>query len=257
MRSAISADRTTLVVLAHPEPRSFCGQWAEATALAAQAQGDTVLRSDLSRFDPVERAAHYSDPGDPFDVLKAQERASDAGTLPKDVLAEVEKLEAADRVIFHFPLWWFAPPAMLKGWFERVLLHGRTHDVDTRFDSGRFRGRKALFCVTTGADEVESGPDGKEGDTRLHLWPAAYTLRYLGFDVLEPVIVHGVHGYHQGDRQVALERRLHTALAQQAEVLRDFDQRPCLRFNADSDFDADGRLRPNAPSFSPFIRRKS
>ncbi|MEM9427520.1 MAG: hypothetical protein AAGA06_12555 [Pseudomonadota bacterium] len=55
-----------------------------------------MLRSDLSDFDPVERAAHYAEPGDPFDVFKAQEQASVADSLPADVQAEVEKLEAAD-----------------------------------------------------------------------------------------------------------------------------------------------------------------
>ena len=246
---------TTLVLCAHPEPRSFCGQWADATAQAAERLGHTVLRSDLCDFDAVERAEHYDEPGTPFDVLKAQERSSVTDRLPRDVSAEIEKLEAADRIILHFPLWWFAPPAVLKGWFERVLLHGRTHDVTHRFDTGRFRGRKALFCVSTGADAVESGPDGKEGDTRLHLWPAAYTMRYLGFDVLEPVLVHGVHGYHQSARKADLEMRLRSVLSDQTGLIRDFDNRPCMPFNHDADFDAEGRLRPNAPSYSPFIRR--
>ena len=212
-----------------------------------------MLRSELAAFDPVERAGHYAEPGAPFDVLKAQEAASAANGLPADVAAEVAKLEAADRVIFHFPLWWFAPPAMLKGWFERALVHGRTHDVDNRFDTGRYQGRKALFCVTTGAKASESGPDGKEGDTRLHLWPAAYTLRYLGFDVLEPVLVHGVHGYHRGARKLELEARLRRVLAGQAAVIAGFDDLPVMRFNADADFDAEGRLRADRESFSAFI----
>lgn len=247
---------TTLVVHAHPEPRSFTARWADATATACAAEGDTVLRSDLcgTGFDPVERAAHYADPPDPFDVLKAQERASAADTLPPDVKAEIAKLEAADRVILHFPLWWFAPPAILKGWMERVLVHGRTNDVDNRFDTGRFRGRAVLFCVTTGARAVESGPDGKEGDTRLHLWPAAYTFRYLGYDVLEPVLVHGVHGYHRGARQTDLETRLTGVLAGQGDLIRRFVALPRMRFNADTDFDAEGRLKPGAPGHSPFIR---
>ena len=245
---------TVLVVLAHPEPRSFCGHWADATERAAEEAGHTVLRTNLGDFDPVERAEHYADPGTPFDVLKAQERASHAAMLPPDVATEVAKVEAADRIVFHFPLWWFAPPAMLKGWFERVLVHGRTHDVDHRFDNGRFRGRKALFCVTTGANDAESGPDGKEGDTRLHLWPAAYTLRYLGFDVLDPVILHGVHGYHRDERKTALEARLGAAIAGQADLMARYDDLPIMPFNADTDFDAAGRLKPGAPSHSPFIR---
>ena len=90
---------TTLIVLAHPEPRSFSGQWAEATARAAEAAGHKVLRTNLGDFDPVERAAHYAEPGEPFDVLKAQEQASVAGMLPADVEAEIRKLEAADRIV--------------------------------------------------------------------------------------------------------------------------------------------------------------
>lgn len=246
---------TTLVISAHPDARSFTARWADATVQAAIARGDTVLSSDLSTFDPSERSEHYAQPEAPFDVLKEQERASSFGTLPRDVAAEVEKLEAADRVIIHFPLWWFAPPAVLKGWFDRVLVHGRTHDVDRRFDTGRFRGRAALFCVTTGASAEESGPDGKEGDTRLHLWPAAYTLRYLGYEVLEPVILHGVHGYHQGARKTDMEQGLTAALAGQADLLSRFEMLPRMRFNADTDFDASGRLKPTAYGVTPFIRR--
>ncbi len=243
-------------MLAHPERRSFTAAWAEASREASAALGHRVLFSDLyaSGFDPAERASHYADPPVPFDVLKAQEQASETG-LPPDVADELAKLEAADRVIFHFPLWWFAPPAMLKGWFERVLLHGRTHDVDHRFDKGRFRGRKALFCVTTGASAAESGPDGKEGDTRLHLWPAAYTMRYLGFDLLEPVIVHDVHGYHRDDRKAELDERLKMVLQHAQTWILNFDDHPLMRFNADSDFDSDGRLKPDRESFGPFIKR--
>ena len=237
---------TALVVWAHPEPCSFTARWARASAEALGAE-----TSDLCAmgFDPVEGPGHYAEPREPFDVLKAQE----AGPLPADVRAEIAKLEAAERLVLHFPLWWFAPPAMLKGWCERVLAHGATHDIDRRFDRGRFRGRSVLFCVTTGANEAESGPDGREGDTRLLLWPLAMTFRYLGYDVLVPEIVHGVHGYHRGERLEALEARLAAVLAGQGALLAGWESRERMRFNADAEFEG-GRLRPGAPSFSPFIR---
>ena len=249
---------TTLIVLAHPDRRSFNAAWAQASMDACKALGDKVLVSDLVAmdFDAVERAAHYpAHPEDQaFDPLKAQETAAAQDTMPADVVAEIEKLRRADRVIFHFPIWWFAPPAVLKGWFDRVLAHGATHDVDNRFDRGLFRGRKALFCVTTGSRAEESAYNGKEGDVTMLLWPAAYTLRYLGFDVAVPEIQHGVHGYHRDSRREALSARLNRALANQAELVAGLPDRPCLSFNADSDFDVQGRLRPDAPSFSNFIR---
>ncbi|MBS1302258.1 NAD(P)H-dependent oxidoreductase [Loktanella sp. SALINAS62] len=250
---------TTLIVLAHPDARSFNGVWADATQTACEGLGDTVLRSDLVSmgFDPVERASHYphltSDTG--FDALKAQENSAALNCLPTDVEAEIEKLRRADRVVFHFPIWWFAPPAILKGWFDRVLAHGALHSVDQRFDAGQFRSKKALFCVTTGSKESESAFDGKEGDIQMLLWPAAYTLRYLGFSVAVPEIIHGVHGYNRGKRQEELEDRLAMALDAQVGIMTDFASRPVIPFNADSDFDANGRLQVDRPNHSYFIRK--
>jgi NAD(P)H dehydrogenase (quinone) len=256
MRNGAS-NGTVLVVLAHPERNSFCGAWAEASATAAEAAGARVLWSDLCAmgFDPVEGPGHFPGHAGRFDPLKAQEAASSAGRLPADVAGEVAKIEAADLIVFHFPLWWFGPPAILKGWFDRCLVHGRIHDVDHRFDAGRMRGKRALFCVSTGANAVESGPAGKEGETRLLLWPLAYTLRYCGFDVAEPLTVHGVHGYFEGAEERALETRLAAVLADQARVIETLDRRPVIPFNADTDFDETGRLRPGAPGHSPFIRQ--
>jgi NAD(P)H dehydrogenase (quinone) len=251
---------TTLIALAHPERRSFNGAWSDATESAARAQGDTVLRSDLCqmRFDAVEQAGHYTDwsTETPFDPLKAQESAAETNTTPADVAAEVGKLRQADRLVLHFPMWWFSPPAILKGWFDRAFQHGALHDVDKRFDTGLFRGKAALMCVTTGSSAAESAHNGKEGDIGLLLWPTAYTLRYLGFDVLEPVVAHGVHGYHRGDRKTKLTTRLQTTLQAQDAVMADFDTRPRMRFNADADFDETGRLRTDRPSFGPFIRHR-
>lgn len=249
---------TTLIVLAHPERRSFTGAWAEATARACAEAGDEVIWSDLGQigFDPAERADHYRgiSPTDRFDPLKVQEDAAENCALPDDVSEEIRKIRAADRVIFHFPIWWFAPPAVLKGWFDRVLAHGALHCVDERFDTGMCRGKSALFCVTTGSNATESAFNGKEGDIRLLLWPAAYTLRYLGFSVYVPEVIHGIHGHHTGARLAEMEQRLKAALDGQSKLLAGLKTRERMQFNSNTDFDAEGRLRPDRPSHSPFIR---
>jgi len=249
---------TTLIVLAHPDRRSFNGAWAEASATACAALGHQVLWSDLGAmgFDAVEGRGHYDGYGAArsFDPLKAQEEAAEAGQIPADVAVEIDKLRQANLVIFHFPIWWFTPPAVLKGWFDRVFLHGALHTVDQRFDSGLFGGKRALFCVTTGASAAESAHNGKEGDIQLLLWPTAQTLRYLGYSVLRPEVVHGVHGYYEGAEETALRQRLRAVLDGQRGMLAGLDARAALAFNADSNFDAEGRLTPDSPSHSPFIR---
>ena len=245
---------TTLIVLAHPNPNSFNGSWAKATHRACKDLGHEVLWSDLvtMNFHPVESKQHYSvdQNSDGFDPLKAQETASRKHQLPDDVYNEIKKLRSADRVIFHFPMWWFAPPAILKGWFDRVFLHGEMHTIDERFDRGQFVGKKALFCVTTGATDAESSFNGKEGDIQMLLWPVAYTLRYLGFSVLRPEVVHGVHSYHEGKDRELLQERLSNVLADQANLIAEFDQRPLMNFNPDDDFDEAGSLKPDRSSYS-------
>ncbi|MGR3635908.1 MAG: NAD(P)H-dependent oxidoreductase [Shimia sp.] len=248
---------TVLVVSGHPSERSFTNAWAEASCEAARMAGHEVLRSDLCAmgFDAVERAAHYgASGGGVFDPLKAQEAAGQAGELPLDVAGEVAKVQAADRIILHFPIWWFAPPAVIKGWCDRVLVQGVLHAVDQRFDAGMCRDTSVLFCVSTGASEAECGPDGKEGDLALQLWPLAQTFRYLGMRVLAPKTVHGVHGYHEGDAETALRAKLGQLIAAQTDVIAAWDTQPQITFNSDGDFDDAGRLKPGVPSYSAFVR---
>lgn len=247
----------TLIVLAHPDPKSFNGQWAETSRTASKALGHNVVLSDLVAmgFDPVERADHYQLADiDPFDALRAQEAATEAQTLPHDVATEIAKIEAADRIIFHFPMWWFGPPAILKGWFDRVLANGAMHNTDERFETGRCRHKTALFCVSTGSSAVQSAPDGKEGNSKMLLWPLAQALRYLGFSVLRPIMVSGVHSYHKGFAAEALAQRLGKTLADHSDIIANYDTLPRLQFNTDDDFTKEGQLKPNAPSHSDFIR---
>lgn len=248
----------TLIILAHPDRRSFNGQWAEATEKFCRERGDTILWSDLHamQFDPVEKPDHYADfsVDSVFDVLKTQEKAAKQGTLPEEVHLEIEKVRKADRLVFHFPVWWFSPPAILKGWCDRVLANGALHNAHDRFDRGMCRGKRAFFCVTSGSTAYESSHDGKEGDITMLLWPFAYTLRYLGFTILQPKIVHGVHGYHKGDAESQLQSRLRATLDEHAQTIAGFDSREVWKFNADTDFDENGTLLPDAPSHSHFIR---
>lgn len=250
---------TTLIVLAHPDQRSFNGSWAAETLRASEALGHNVILSDLVAmgFDPVERASHYAENYEEiFDTLKAQETASQRNQLSADVAAEINKIRAADRIIFHFPIWWFGPPAILKGWFDRVLANGALHNSKDRFDAGLCKGKKALFCVTTGSTSVESAFDGKEGDVQMLLWPLAYAMRYVGFTVLKPHIVHGVHGYHKGDAKQNLKIRLKKQLAEHQDLIANFDTLAEIPFNLDSEFSREGKLNEDAPSYTHFIRHK-
>lgn len=103
-------------------------------------------------------------------------------------------MEWADLVIFQFPLWWHAQPAILKGWFDRVLVYGGRYTSRMRYDHGYFRGKRAMLSVTVGSPEKAFQPFGRAGDMVAWLWPMHASLYYVGFDVLAPQVSYGIQG---------------------------------------------------------------
>ena len=249
-----------LVVIAHPEKTSFTHSWANESIKAAKMLGHQVLISDIYQmgFDPIEKAVHYNKtyPENQFDILKTQEFHSRQNTLPADIEEEIFKFRECELAIFHFPIWWFAPPAALRGRMERVLVNGRMHDTHNRFDKGLFKGKRAQFCVTMGASGQESSHNGKEGDINMLLWPMAYTLRYIGMDILPYKILNSVHSYHSDKHKKGLEKYLSREIKKQKSLIQNFQNKEVLKFNSDADFNEEGQLKENAKSYSPFIRPK-
>ncbi len=251
-----------LIVLAHPEPRSFNGQLARTARAALQADGHSADLLDLAAegFDPREGPAHYpplaaAGADAAFNALTAQRRASEAGRLPPAVADSLARLERADLLLLQFPLWWFSMPALLKGWLDRVFVYGGVYASRRRYDSGHFRGKRALVSVTTGGAPETHGPDGRQGDLDLLLWPLHFALNYVGFSVLPPFRSFAV----EGGRGDAADRAAHAAkLAGYrdglAAHLQALDSLAPLAFNGWDDWDAEGRLKPEAPSHGPFMR---
>ena len=131
-------------VLAHPEPKSFNAHLVRSGAAALEAEGWAVSVSDLYAmgFDPCERPEHYSHRAAAarFDAQVEQRHASENGNLPQAVTDELAVMDRADLLILQYPMWWHLPPAMLKGWFDRVLAYGAVYTSKKRFENGRFAG---------------------------------------------------------------------------------------------------------------------
>jgi NAD(P)H dehydrogenase (quinone) len=248
------------IVLAHPEPKSFNANLAQISRDSLQQQGYQVQISDLYQmgFDPVERKEHY--PGRPdashFQTQTEQRLAAYENRLPSDVQAEVDHIQACDLLIVHFPSWWFGPPAILKGWMDRVFVYGKLYKSEMRYDCGSCVGKRMIFCVTTGASASNCAYNGREGDSYLHLWPVLLPFRYLGFEVLQPELMHGVGGV---DFMGAKSGELSTGeayLSHWRETVETLRTREVLPFNVEEDFDETQRLKPGAPEYSPFVRHQ-
>ncbi|PWE29380.1 flavodoxin family protein [Maritimibacter sp. 55A14] len=235
----------THIVHAHPEPKSYNGALTRSAERALREAGGTVTVSDLYRtgFDPVEHAGHYANRAETgsFAALNEQRHAWTIGTLPEDVAAEIDNLERADLVILQFPLWWHGPPAMLKGWMDRVFVSGGLYTSRMRYDAGYFRGRRALAAVTTGAPRAAFGPGSRGGDFDTMLWPIHYSMHYMGFSVLPPFISYGVqgHGYSYEDES-SLHHRLRLNLTDWQSFLSNLDHTEPLHFPGWADWNEDG-----------------
>lgn len=193
-----------LLVFAHPEPRSFCGALRDATAATLTGAGHRVEHSDLysMRFKAVADRDDFAGVDPAFFKYQAeQRRAHDAGDFSADIAAEQRKLARADLVVLHFPLWWFGMPAILKGWFDRVLAVGFAYGGGRWFDDGMFRGKRALIAMTTGGKPDRFCEDGLFGpiDTILHPLRVG-TLNFCGFDTLEPFIAWGAASVGEATR---------------------------------------------------------
>lgn len=191
-----------LWVLAHPDPRSLNGRLRDDGVATLRQEGHEVVESDLYAmgWNPVVGHDDFGLDGTVrLDVLEESERAFRAGTLSEDIRREQGKLCWADTLVLQFPLWWFGPPAILKGWFDRLLVQGFAQGVldpctgrARRYGDGGLAGRRALVVTTVGANAATTGPRGIHGDLSEVLFPLLHgTLWYTGMSVLPPVVVTG------------------------------------------------------------------
>ena len=102
-----------LVLFAHPCPESFGAALHTRIVETLTECGWEVDDCDLNAegFNPVlteEERRHYHD--EPENIAPVQEY--------------VERLRAAEALVFSFPVWNFGYPAILKGFLDRVFLPG-------------------------------------------------------------------------------------------------------------------------------------
>lgn len=242
-----SGDRTrpavdrALVVYANPEPRSFGAAVRDECISALQSQGMDVEVSDLyeMEFNPVARAEDFAVRRFPERLWYDREQQHNVrhGRLAEDVAAEAQKLERCDLLVLVFPLWWFSVPAILKGWFDRVLVKDIAYGSGRRYETGGYVGKRAQLITTTNAWPGMMAPDGLMGSVDVILWPLTNgVLAYTGFDVLHPLVAHAV-GFVDEERRAAV-------LTQTRGRLAEWRTSPAMPFHRSDEVDGSWRLRP-------------
>ncbi|MBM0237420.1 NAD(P)H-dependent oxidoreductase [Micromonospora sp. ATA32] len=216
-----------LIVHAHPEPTSFTSALRRTAETTLRELGHEVQVSDLHAegFDPVAGRHDFVTVADPerFHYQSEQRHAAQYDGFAADIAREQERVAASDLFVFTFPIWWGGPPAILKGWFDRVMAYGFAYEDGMRFDTGFLRGRSALMGIVTGGTPPRFSADGTYGDINQVLWPVRRCmLEYLGLDAPDPFVAYAAPRMDDGARAdyLAAWRRQLTVAASTAEALR-------------------------------------
>lgn len=128
----------TLIILGHPDKKSFCGALADSYEKGAKEKGGDVQRINLSdlKFDPI---LHHG-----YNRLPA---------LEPDLLEAQRLIKWSNHIVFIFPVWWSAPPALMKGFIDRVFLPGfafKRREESAGWDR-LLAGRSARIILTSNA----------------------------------------------------------------------------------------------------------
>jgi putative NADPH-quinone reductase len=131
------------VILAHPDPKSFNHAIASAAVEAIKANGYRVFFHDLyqENFDPR---------------LNLEELAKDA-ILPAVIRKHCDEIAAASGIVIVHPNWWGQPPAILKGWMDRVIRPDVAYkfmegDTGEGIPTGLLKARAALVFNTSNTE---------------------------------------------------------------------------------------------------------
>jgi NAD(P)H dehydrogenase (quinone) len=128
-----------LIIYAHPSPKSFNHAILERVEKVLKDSGQSYEVRDLYalKFNPV------LDRKD-LDLLLE-------GKIVKQVEAEQRYIKESDVLIFIYPVWWFAMPAIVKGYIDRVFTQGFAFSMDGERLEGLLKGKKVVIINTTGA----------------------------------------------------------------------------------------------------------
>ncbi len=126
-----------LVILAHPNPgESFNRAIVETVCRTLREMGHEPVLRDLyaEKFDPV---------------MPMGEEKLPIEELPESVRREIDAVREADGFVIVHPNWWGTPPAILKGWLDRVFRAGFAYSFSANGVVSNFTEKRAQVFTTS------------------------------------------------------------------------------------------------------------
>jgi NAD(P)H dehydrogenase (quinone) len=127
-----------LVLFAHPQKDSFQAKLHQCVLEALGAAGHVVDDCDL-----------YAEQFQPVLTRSEMDTYHDVSRNVDSVKDYVDRLRAAEGLVFVFPTWWYGMPAILRGYLDRVWLPGVCFDIVDGKTIPSLRKVTRLVIVTT------------------------------------------------------------------------------------------------------------
>lgn len=148
-----------LVVSAHPSPKSFVSALSAEVLNALADDSHEVRHRDLCAegFNPVLS---------PFERLNHRVPVEVRLEGSSDLRGHVEDLQWCETMILVYPTWWSGQPAILKGWFDRILMNGiawSLPDGASRLKPGLANIRRMIVVTTHGSSKFINALQGESG----------------------------------------------------------------------------------------------
>lgn len=156
-----------LIIYAHPNEESFCSAIKKKLVEGLMENKNTVRIHDLysSNFNPI---------------LSKIELIGDPKTLTdyETILNFQHDIDWANIIVIIHPAWWYGAPAILKGYFDRVLAEGFAFTYEDDKPDPKLLNKKGILIQTFDATEEME----KEQFNEVTSKTVFYTWKYCGIE---------------------------------------------------------------------------
>ena len=133
-----------LIILGHPDKNSFNHAIAETCRTILLNNGHSVVFHDLYKED--------------FDAILKTNEMTKHSQIDETIKKHCEELVNSDGIIVIHPNWWGQPPAILKGWIDRVIRPGIAYEFEVGDNGegvpiGLLKAKTALVFNTSNTSE--------------------------------------------------------------------------------------------------------
>lgn len=126
------------------------------------------------------------------------------------VVAEIDRLKAADKVLIASPMWNYSIPYRLKHWIDLICQPGLTFTVNRQGEYvGLVRGRPLQLILASGSPYAARFPSAEDGTkTDFQRWYLEHIGRFIGFDDIRVVKIEptGMLGPQELEQLLAAKR---------------------------------------------------